>query len=352
MSGSEQLIAESINRIFSQSVDRAVLDAFESGLWPADLWERIEQNGFHEVLDNDGEAAPDWQEAQPVLFALGYHRVPLPLGETLLANWLCARAGLPVADGPATVVDGANLEITSGAGGALSVSGSVARVPWARFCDRLVIAGAFNDQSLIAVVDKVSKDPQHLRIEQDRNLAAEPRDTVQFCECPLRVHAASAKARHNPVRLYGALIRATSMAGVANSVLDQSVQYVNDRVQFGRPLAKFQAVQQMLADLATEVAAATMASTSACAAAGSADAFLDIAVAKVRAGQMALRVPRIAHQVHGAMGFTHEHSLHFGTRRLWSWREEFGNDVAWAREIGLAAIAAGGQGLWPDIMTR
>ena len=349
MSGSEQLIAESINRILSQSVDRAVLDTFESGLWPADLWERVQQNGFHEVLDNDGEAALDWQEAQPVLFALGYHRVPLPLGETLLANWLCARVGLAVADGPATVVDGTNLEITSGAGGALRVSGSIARVPWARFCDRLVVAGAFNEQPLIAIVDK---DPNHLRIDPAQDIAAEPRDTVEFLNCPLRVHAASPKDQHNPVRLYGALIRATTMAGVANSVLDQSVQYVNDRVQFGRPLAKFQAVQQMLAELATEVAAATMASTSACAAAGSANAFLDIAVAKVRAGQMAIRVPRIAHQVHGAMGFTHEHSLHFGTRRLWSWREEFGNDVAWAREIGLAAIAAGGQGLWPDIMTR
>ena len=60
----------------------------------------------------------------------------------------------------------------------------------------------------------------------------------------------------------------------------------------------------------------------------------------------------IAHQVHGAIGFTHEHSLHFATRRLWAWREEFGADAWWAERLGQAAIAAGAAGFWPALTQR
>ena len=57
----------------------------------------------------------------------------------------------------------------------------------------------------------------------------------------------------------------------------------------------------------------------------------------------------IAHQVHGAMGFTHEHSLHHATRRLWSWREEFGNEAVWAARLGKMVTRHGADGLWPFI---
>jgi acyl-CoA dehydrogenase len=76
------------------------------------------------------------------------------------------------------------------------------------------------------------------------------------------------------------------------------------------------------------------------------------AVAKVRVGEAASRGAAIAHQVHGAIGFTHEHSLHFATRRLWAWREEFGADAWWAERLGQAAIAAGAAGFWPALTRR
>lgn len=348
MSESRQLISDSIHRIFRDAVTPQMLAAFEEGHWPAELWTTVADNGFHRLLDIDGSAALDWDDAQPALFALGYYRVPLPLGETLLANWLCARAGLAVAEGPQTVVDGEGLAFERAADGRWTVSGTVQRVPWARVAQRFVIAGSAGGQQLIGVC---GNDPSSVAIDAGRNLSAEPRDEVRFTRCPLQGVGFDARLPRDPVKLYGALVRAVCMAGAANSVLDQSVQYVNDRKQFGRALAKFQAVQHLLAELGEECAAVTMAATAACAAAGSATAPLEIAVAKVRAGQMAARVPRIAHQVHGAMGFTYEYSLHFGTRRLWAWRREFGSDAAWASQIGLAAIAAGQEGFWPRIMT-
>jgi acyl-CoA dehydrogenase len=78
----------------------------------------------------------------------------------------------------------------------------------------------------------------------------------------------------------------------------------------------------------------------------------DVAVAKVCAGEAATLATSVAHQVHGAIGFTHEHTLHFATRRLWSWRDEFGSDAQWAEVLGQAAIAAGSSGFWKGLTVR
>jgi acyl-CoA dehydrogenase len=72
-----------------------------------------------------------------------------------------------------------------------------------------------------------------------------------------------------------------------------------------------------------------------------------IAVAKARVGEAAGTVAAIGHQVHAAMGFTREHTLQYRTRRLWSWRDEFGNETHWQRQLGELAVEHGGDGLWP-----
>ncbi len=120
-----------------------------------------------------------------------------------------------------------------------------------------------------------------------------------------------------------------------------TTQYAQDRVQFGRPLGKFQAVQQNLAVLAGQAAAAVAAADLAAEAVADRVKFLPIAAAKARAGEAAGIAAAIAHQVHGAIGFTAEHDLHFLTRRLWSWRDEFGKDSAWNRLLGRHMAQAG-----------
>ncbi len=61
---------------------------------------------------------------------------------------------------------------------------------------------------------------------------------------------------------------------------------------------------------------------------------LDIAIGKARIGEAVSICTDIAHQVHGAMGYTLEHSLNHRTRRLWSWREEYGNEREWQKIVG------------------
>ena len=119
--------------------------------------------------------------------------------------------------------------------------------------------------------------------------------------------------------------------------------------QFGRPIGRFQIVQQYLALAAAEVAAAKAAVAVAIEAAAGEGAEFAVAVAKVRAGQAADATCALAHQIHGAIGFTAEHRLHHFTTRLWSWRDEFGTTAEWAERLGRIVVARGADALWPSI---
>jgi len=149
-------------------------------------------------------------------------------------------------------------------------------------------------------------------------------------------------------------VRSLQIAGSLETMLDISVRYSNERVAFEKKISKFQAVQHNLARLAGESAAAIAAATSAADtfASGSASgdaAFLEAASAKIRCSEAAEKGAAIAHQVHGAIGFTFEHNLHFLTRRLWSWRDEFGKDSVWHRLLGRHMVRAGADSLWAEI---
>ena len=135
-------------------------------------------------------------------------------------------------------------------------------------------------------------------------------------------------------------------------ILDLTLSYANEREQFGRPIAKFQAIQHNLAILAGEVAAAVRAGDAGIAALSTSRQRLEIASSKARVNEAAGVVAEIAHQVHGAMGFTHEHQLHHFTRRVWAWREEFGNEIYWRQELGQHIAGLGPDGVWPFIATR
>lgn len=144
-----------------------------------------------------------------------------------------------------------------------------------------------------------------------------------------------------------ALVRCCQMAGAMQAALDLSVQYTRERQQFGKPLSTFQAIQQQLAVFAEETAATNMTAVAACRAADRGGALFEIACAKLRANIAAGTATTVAHQVHGAMGFTAEYRLHHFTRRLWQWRSEFGHDRYWADRLGAMVADHGERGFWP-----
>lgn len=149
----------------------------------------------------------------------------------------------------------------------------------------------------------------------------------------------------------GAIVRSLQCAGALARVLDMTIDHVNTREQFGRPLARFQAVQHALAQLAGEVAAAGAAADHAATAFTRPPDEAEVAVgaARVRIGEAVGIAAGLAHQMHGAIGFTEEHALHRYTTALWRWRDEYGGHPYWARKVGAAAIAAGPGAFWPMV---
>jgi acyl-CoA dehydrogenase len=344
----ESLVAEAAERLFSDLATSEVVNAAEAGTWPADLWGAVSEAGFLDALGGEtGGALEGLGDAVDILRSAGRHAVPLPLPETMLARWLLRRVGLAPPEGAlALAVDGPEDRVElRRAGGEWQLSGMARGVPWARNARGLVVSTSV----AVGLVTPISAV-----IEPGKNLAGEPRDDITL---DLKVDARSVAgvpmgADAGTVYRLGALFRAAQMAGALEEALQLAVTYAGDRVQFGRPIAKFQAIQQQLALAAEQVAAAGVAVASAVAAAGTGDLVFAAGAAKLRVGEAAGKVCDIVHQVHGAIGFTHEHRLHHLTRRLWSWRDEFGVESAWALELGRLMASQGADAIWPFLAQR
>ena len=348
---SDNIIVDTATRILADLCEPQTVNAAEEGHWPAELWNALEESGLTLtwVPDNLGGAGAEMLDGFAVLRAAGRFAAPVPLAETLMAGWLLAQAGIGAPPGPMTIApvheDG---NLTLGADDKLH--GRARHIPFARTAKHIAVIAKKNGAPTVALVSA-----EGLNIREGTSLAGEPQDTVSFDGAtPIATGAAPAGLDPMTLARLGAAVRTQQMAGALEHILDQSVQWSLDRVQFGRPIAKFQAVQHNLATLAGEVAAAGAAADTAAEAiaedgAASERALRDVAVAKVRVGEAAGNGAAIAHQVHGAMGFTYEHSLHHSTRRLWAWREEIGNETLWAERLGRMIAERGADALWPFI---
>lgn len=300
------------------------------------LWRTLVELGLSELSSADGA---DWWTSAELLRAAARHAAPVPLAEhDLLAGWLAQRAGFQPGDGIRTVA-------------LLDEAGRALRVPWASSVDRLVAAWGADGRAWVAEVD-----PTEMSIEAGYDLAGQPRDTVV-------VDAAVRSRAHEidptllgGVRLRGALARAIQTTGALDEIVERTVAHVSERRQFGRPLARFQAVQHLLADAAAESTLARAATDAAIMAAARLDAEwgtsteleLRIAVARSVIAVSAGRVVRHAHQLHGAIGTTLEHPLQEFTKPVLAWRSEFGTPREWDERV--LALASGGGSVWSSLV--
>jgi len=351
MSELGELFGDVTERIFSDLVSQELLEKTEEGEWPTELWNAVREAGLPRALLAEEEGGPGatWSDLVPILMMAGRYAAPIPLAESLLAAGLLRRAGLQVPEGILSIIP-RPLESGKISGSGLTVHAK--GVPWGRKAEHLVFVTPGGGRPRIGLLNLSDAE-----IEPGENIAREPRDNLRLRNAPIE-GAADLDSPADILSLYGAMIRSAQMAGALEALLEMSVAYANEREQFGRPIGKFQALQQDLARLAGEVAATGMAARAAFHAADrgererSFDPTLEIAAAKIRLGDAADLAPGIAHQVHGAIGFTYEHKLHFFTRRLWAWRVEFGTTAQWADRLGALAEAHGADGLWPWITSR
>ncbi|WP_214367270.1 acyl-CoA dehydrogenase family protein [Pseudonocardia sp. H11422] len=345
-----EMLRSTVSAMLEERAGTARDEAARQG-WSASLWQLLEESGLTLVSVPEPAGGPggDLRDLATVVQACGYHAAPVPLVETaLLAGWALACAGLAVPPGPLTVVPPAAASavlVPDGPGHRMV--GRVGGVPWARAARQILVLAAAPGQpgrSVHAVID-----PRDCTIEPGTNLAGEPRDTLVLppsgVDCrPLPAGNAADSTR---IVLRGALGRSLLMVGSLRRVLDLTVRYAGEREQFGRPIGRFQAVQQQIAALAgaveqaraiTELAVETLEQDN-----SSADVVM---AAKICAGHAASVAIAVGHQVHGAIGFTTEHELHLHTRRLMSWRDEYGSESEWSGELGARVTGAGPGGLW------
>lgn len=298
-------------------------------------WHNLEETGLSRLTSTpDLGAGP--AEAAIVLRGLARHAVAAPVAETdLLAAWLAGVAGIDLPEsGPLTVA------LADGTVDGGRVIATAVRVPWTRTAAKAVLAVRTTDKLLVAAAS-----PDGVTICDGHNLGGEPRDDVDV-DLPAGDFNELEGSVADELTLRGAWARCVQCIGALDAAAELSVAHTRERVQFGRPLSSFQAVQHTLAQMAGEIERARAATELAVAAAadyGFAARQTDYAVtvAKVVLGRVVPAVSTVAHQLHGAIGVTIEHPLWSVTNRAHGWIEEFGSTGHYARRLGRLALDHG-----------
>lgn len=336
-------LADMMSAVFE---DHASGSFTRAATWDDALWNQLGELGLTRLTgaEEDGGSGAGWAEAAALLSAAASRAVRVPLAEhDLLAGWLLAQAGLPATGARRTVC-------------VLDEGGRATAVPWASYAERIVAVWPAGNACRVADVEG-----SRFEITPGGNLAREPRDDVRADLSGLDGIAVDT-AVIELLRLRAALARGIGLTAVLDRIVELSVRHVSERHQFGRPLAKFQAVQHEIADMAAEAALARAATEAAVLEATRGEAVRSgwsspapwssetlkfrIAVARSCAGHAASVVVRNAHQVHGAIGTTLEHELHQFTLLALAWRSEYGSVRHWDEVVAAAAAGAGAGGLW------
>jgi len=134
--------------------------------------------------------------------------------------------------------------------------------------------------------------------------------------------------------------KCAEMVGGAQAALDMAVDYAKERVQFGRPIGSFQAIQHYCANMVTDVSGSRFITYKAAwKVSQGLPAAMDVAIAKAWTGEAYGRVTLLAHQIFGAIGFTMDHDMHLYYRQAKAGEIIFGDSdfqrAIVARELGL-----------------
>ena len=354
MSEVDPLLIDATTKIFEDLSDPQTLNSAGNDDWRSTLWSALEESGLTLAwvpADNGGSGA-SLADGFSILELAGKFAVPIPLAETLLAGWLLSKSKLKCPSGMMTVAPTRprdKIHLTDNN----TLVGEVFGIPFANVAENIVVLAHKDDMPHIALVSV--KD---CIIKSNPGLSGDGRDTITFSNTiPIQIHAAPANFSAQELYLMGATVRSMQMSGALQSILKLATDYAQERVAFEKQISKFQAVQHNLAKLASETAVAIAAAGSAMDTINNAEqynelVFFESTSAKIRTGEAVGEASAIAHQVHGAIGFTEEHILHRYTQRLWDWRDDFGSESEWAVQLGEMVAEKGADELWPLLTAR
>nr|WP_180204697.1 acyl-CoA dehydrogenase family protein [Pseudomonas sp. SbOxS1]NYU04691.1 acyl-CoA dehydrogenase [Pseudomonas sp. SbOxS1] len=314
------MFTEAIEKILTDLCTPALVRAVESGGDAARVWRALEDGGFLELLtpeEADG-AGLSLAALFPICLAFGRHALPVPAAQSIAARALLRDCPhVPPA-------------------GMLTLAGTAYRQADGVFCAPRVAFG------LLADVALVNLDGDMLLL--DCSVARRQPVGVNASQCatlywPAQAVGAAVGKNGEAVRRFSAAIHAASMAGAMERVLDMTLEYCNDRVQFGKAIGKFQAVQHQLSVMAEQVAASRIAAQLAFAGDAQVPQLIAAAIAKARTSMAVPQVTATAHALFGAIGVTEELDLQLFTRRLHEWRISEGSEHYWNGIVGQVFLA-------------
>lgn len=312
------IVANAVDRILADVCSPAIVRVIEGGADHTLAWQALEESGFLDALvpEEAGGAGLAFADASVIVELTGRHAVPLPIGETLLLRGLLNGAGVTAPKGSMTFgrrpfrSDG-KLECIN--------------VPCGRIADWVLV----EDGPLARLLPT----------------STATREAMPFAiDCSLSWTSAEAEAGQSidnvgELDVVEALVRSLQLSGALYAVLKRTLDYANERQQFGKPIGRFQAIQHMLAVMAEHVVAARMAAELAAPTSDLAFDPLRVAIAKARTSEAAAEVAALSHAVHGAMGFTAEYDLQLWTRRLHAWRQAAGAEGYWQHRVGAMLLS-------------
>ena len=320
----------------------------------ADMWQKIAQVGWLGLIvpEEHGGTGQNLVDLGILLEEVGHGVMPGPFFNTALTTVAILDAGtdaqkaeyLPrIAAGdliataailePYSRLDanGINLE-ASASGDGYTLNGTKMFVENAHAADYLLVAartgGSGEDGITLFLVDAQSNG---ISVDKLKTIATDNQCEVTFngVSVPAANVLGDVGGGWVHLRLLlqkGAALRCCQMVGALQEVLDMTVEYVKNRVQFGRPIGSFQAIQHYCANMATDVDGSRFITYQAIWRLGEGlPSDLEVSSAKAWVSDSAQRVAATAHQCHGAIGFTQEHDLQLFTRRLKAWEVSFGD---------------------------
>lgn len=307
-------------RLLADVCPPSAVRAIEAGGSAAALWEALQQSGFLDALvpDAAGGAGLSLADVEPLLEALGQFAVPVPVADTMVARALLARAGLTAPEGPIVLARFAN-------------GASLAELAPLALAAEYALVEEGSELALYAMGD-LQRTPSGVHGSLGAFLAAGTAKPIARLAMP-----------HGGLRPIAAVLRAADMAGSADRLLQMTTDYANERIQFGKPIGRQQALQQNMAVMAELCVSMRISSQMACST-GLPPQAETAAVAKYIASNAAPQIADIAHAVHGAIGISEEFDLQLYTRRLRELRLADGSAQYWASLLGQQRLAHAQEG--------
>lgn len=314
----DDIFLDSFSGLLDDISDNAAIRAVQTGGDTSAIWDAIRESGFVDALlpEDAGGAGFETATVVPLVLAAGERLLPVAFAQTMVARLLAHRAGAE-----------------------LGVDGPVALWP---LNGPLSGGGALRSQ-----VAPAAWEAGHALVQDGSRFAVKPlsagnaRDGFGYLPAVLDADAASVAEftlEGEDLLDWASAITALLMAGACNRVLTMTIDYLNERKQFGRALSKFQALQHMSAQMAEQATVAATAARIGFTASGGTLSSLRVAAARCVTFDAAALVCSHAHAGFAAIGVTEEYDLQLFVRALKRWQVSFGAEAWWARKLGAARI--------------